>query len=41
MRLWLLQACLEAYDIHFKGWLHVLVHLCDGLIVMGLVRVPA
>ncbi|KAF5833133.1 hypothetical protein DUNSADRAFT_10652 [Dunaliella salina] len=35
----IIQACLEAYDIHFTGWLHVLVHLCDGLMVMGLVSV--
>ena len=32
------QACLEAYDIHFTGFLHAVVHLCDGLLVMGLVR---
>ena len=31
------QACLSAYQVHFTGVLHVLVHLLDGLIMLGLV----
>lgn len=36
-----LQSCLGAYKLVLTGAAHVAVHLVDGLLVLGLVRIRA